>query len=69
MARPTAPGFACTECGWTGAKRLLDEPARRDDDDAPELAWSDERTVLALGWLAFGASAIAAVSIATQLFV
>ena len=20
MARPTTPGFACTECGWTGAK-------------------------------------------------
>ena len=20
MARPPAPGFACAECGWTGAK-------------------------------------------------
>ena len=49
-----------------GAKRLLDEPVAAP---AAELVWSDERTVLALGWLAFGAAAIAAVSIASQFFV
>jgi len=50
-----------------GAKQLLDQPAA--PEPANVLGWSDERTVLALGWLAFGASAIAAVSIATQLFI
>lgn len=49
-----------------GAKRLLDQPT---PEPANVLGWSDERTVLALGWLAFGASAIAAVGIASQLFI
>jgi len=50
-----------------GAKRLLDDS--RDAEPEQVLLWSDERTVLALGWLAFGVAAIAAVSIATQFFV
>ena len=50
-----------------GAKRMLD---CADPEEVEQvLRWSDQRSLLVLGWLAFGASAIAAVSIATQLFV
>jgi len=50
-----------------GAKLLVDAPQADDADHV--LLWTDERTVLALGWLAFGAAAIAAVSIASQFFI
>jgi len=49
-----------------GAKRMLD---CADPDEVEQvLRWSDQRSLLVLGWLAFGASAIAAVSIAGQFF-
>ena len=50
-----------------GAKRLLDAPETADPEHV--LLWTDERTIFALGWLALGAAAIAAVSIASQFFV
>jgi|GEM_PF-2082163 len=49
------------------AKRMIDSP---DVEEAEQvMRWSDERSLLVLGWLAFAASAVAAVSIATQFFV
>jgi hypothetical protein len=49
-----------------GAKRLVDQPTTPDPENV--LGWSHERTVIALGWLSFGISAIAAVAIGSQLF-
>lgn len=49
-----------------GAKRLLDQPSAVETENV--LGWTGDRTVIALGWLAFGVSAIAAASIASQLF-
>lgn len=48
------------------AKRLLDEPV---DEQPGELMWRDDRATLAVGWLGFATLAVAAIAIATQLFV
>ncbi len=49
------------------AKRMLDGP--EPEASEPVMRWSDQRSMLVLGWAAFTASAVAAVSIATQFFV
>ena len=48
------------------AQQLVDSPAT---DLTPVLTWRDDRPSLAAGWLGFAALAVAAVTIATQLFV
>jgi len=48
------------------AQQLVDAPA---PELSPVLTWTDERPSLAAGWLGFAALAVAAVTIATQLFV
>lgn len=50
-----------------GAKRLVDGPEELGTEQV--LPWDDSRTMFALGWLAFAAAAIGAISIATQFFV
>ncbi len=47
------------------AQQLVDAPA---PEFTPMLTWRDDRPSLAAGWLGFGALAVAAVTIATQLF-
>ncbi len=47
------------------AQQLVDAPA---PETTSVLAWGDDRPVLAAGWLGFAALAVAAVTIASQLF-
>ncbi|QNO37673.1 hypothetical protein H4J02_01090 [Protaetiibacter sp. SSC-01] len=48
------------------AQNLVDAPA---PELSPVLTWRDDRPSLAAGWLGFATLAVAAVTIATQLFV
>ncbi|TXK19072.1 hypothetical protein [Homoserinibacter sp. GY 40078] len=48
------------------AKRIIDQP---DQQEPAVLEWRDGRRVMMFGWIGFVSAAVAAVTIATQLFI